>query len=204
MQDVADLTATAPPKAEVIFTVSRRALWSARLPALAMAAAALWICFLPSRIEGGESPSTGVVAMFWIGLALALAVALALIWVQWRKVPSAARAGVLQIGPDGVIYAVGPDGHSIPWDRITAIHPVRRVRGSAPIAVWLSGDLSTDMTLSREHVLAAAVHRSPYRPVARPDGLLLPLRLFGRDRADAIIATLQQYQVAARSARPAP
>ena len=142
--------------------------------------------------------------MFWGGFALALAVALAMAWALWRRVPSGARTGRLSIGPDGVNYAVGPDRHRMAWDRITAIHPVRRVRGSAPIAVWLSGDLSKDMTLSREHVLAAAAHRSPYRPVVRRDGLLLPLGLFGRDRTDALIAALNQHHAAAQPARPAP
>jgi hypothetical protein len=175
------------------FRVSQRALWLARLPALAMAASAIWLVFIPGRIEGNGSTSATVLAMFYGGWVTALTVAMTLAWAGWRRIPRKAASGTLEVGPDGVEYRVGLDRFRIPWDHITAIHPVRQTAGKPPIAFWLPKDRPTGLTRSQEFALYRTLHRSPYRPVERPDGMLLPLRLFGTAGARQIIDTLRRH-----------
>lgn len=182
------------------FRVSQRALWLARLPALVMAASVIWLVFIPAQIEGTGSTSATVRAMFYGGWVTALTVAMTLAWAGWRRIPPKAASGALLVGPGGVDYRVGLDAFRIPWDRITAIHPVRQTAEKPPIAFWLPKDRPTALTRSQEFALYRILHRNPYRPVERPDGVLLPLRLFGTDKgtADRILAVLSRYHDVAK------
>jgi hypothetical protein len=162
-----------------------------------MAASAIWLLSIAVRIKG--STSATVSAMFYGGLVAALAVALTLAWAGWRRIPPQAAFGALQVGPDGVGYSVGPDTVRIPWNRIAAIHPVRQMAGKPPVAIWLPIEGTTTLTGSQEFALYRMLHGNPYRPVERPDGVLLPLRLFAgrKGNTDVIVEVLRKHHATA-------
>lgn len=114
-------------------------------------------------------------------------------WLSWRRVPWGSTGGQLRIGADGVEFKVGPDHLYRDWASIGAIHQIR-VGNTIP-AVWLRahGDSAPDQTRKRE--LGRALIKGGYRPVVRPDGLLLPLDGFEstfEPILENIIKTLQR------------
>ncbi|OYU18634.1 MAG: hypothetical protein CFE34_09505 [Rhodobacteraceae bacterium PARR1] len=96
-----------------------------------------------------------------------------LAWLSWRRVPWGSTGGQLRIGADGVEFKRGPDHLHRDWASIGAIHQMR-VGNNIP-AVWLAtnGDPVPDQTFKRE--MGRALAKGGFRPVVRPDGLLLPL-----------------------------
>lgn len=116
-----------------------------------------------------------------------------LAWSNWRRVPWGASGGVMRIGARGIDYCVGPDRIQRDWTHIAAVRPVSMARHTDLLAVWLptGGDGST--IASTEEELRKILHKAAYRPVARPDGLLLPVELFGTAGARKIFDTLRSH-----------
>jgi hypothetical protein len=116
-----------------------------------------------------------------------------LAWVTWRRVPWGATGGLMRIGASGVEYRVGPDRIRTDWTRIDAVRPVPMARHTDLLAVWLPVRADTETVAPTDAELRKVLHGAAYRPVQRPDGLLLPVELFGTAGAAQILATLRGH-----------
>jgi hypothetical protein len=135
--------------------------------------------------------------VFWAALPLVIGIPAVFAWLAWRNAPLGADKGRLQIGPDGVEYLVGADRIHRGWAQVSAIHPVRRPGWTTPTAIWLPVGPSAPPDRLGERDLWLAMFKAVYRPVLRPDGLLLPIGIFGQGAAKAITETLRMHLEAA-------
>ena len=145
-------------------------------------------------------PPDSIDHIFWPMIGVSVAVLLAFIWFRWNRIPPGAKGGALRIGPDGIDYRVGPDHIRLDWSQIAAVYPVTRPSDTRVRAMWLPRDDAAPPNSSRRTLLEIAHVRSPYRPVERPDGVLLPLGLFGTQRAkgEEILGVVQRHHAEAR------
>ena len=125
---------------------------------------------------------------------------MAFVWFRWKRIPRGAPGGTLHVGPDGVEYRVGPDRLSLDWEMIAAVYPITRPSQTQTRAVWLPREDPARPNSSRMTLLEIAHVKSPYCPVERPDGVLLPLTLFGTNnkKTEEIMDALHHHHAAAR------
>ena len=129
-----------------------------------------------------------------------VAVLVAFIWFRWKRIPLGAEGGTFRIGPEGIEYRVGPDHIRLDWSQVAGVFAIR-LHSKPPVrAIWLPCEDPALPNASRMTLLEIAHVKSPYRPVERPDGVLLPLPLFGLDKATSgeIMDVLQRQHAAAR------
>lgn len=134
---------------------------------------------------GGRPPADSIDHIVWPMLAVGLAAPAAFVWFRWKRIPPGAAGGTLHIGRDGIAYQVGPDHVCLDWSQIAGVFAIGRPGKAAVRAVWLPREDSGPPNSSRKSLLEIAHVKRPYRPVERPDGVLLPLTLFGTDKATA-------------------
>ena len=149
---------------------------------------------------GGPPPPESIDQIVWPILAVGVAAPAAFVWFRWKRIPPGAPGGTLQISPDGIAYQVGPDHVRLAWSQVAGVYPVTMPSKTRISAVWLPKEDPAVPSSSRITLLEIAHAKSPYRPVERPDGVLLPLTLFGTDKEKptAIIDTLRHHHPAAR------
>lgn len=145
-------------------------------------------------------PPDSIAHMVWPMLAVGVAAPMAFIWSRWKRIPPDASGGTLRVGPEGIEYRVGPDRVHLDWSQVAGVFAIRRHSQPRVCAIWLPREDPSPPNSSRMTLLEIANAKSPYRPVERPDGVLLPLQLFGLDKATQgkIVDVLQRQHAAAR------
>jgi hypothetical protein len=186
------------PDQVAVFPVPRSVVLIRRLSEIALGASGL-VMIAAVYPWGGPPPPDSIDHIVWPALAVGVAAPAAFVWSRWHRIPPRAAGGALRIGPEGVDYRVGPDHVRLGWSQIAGIHPVTRPSKEQILAVWLPRDDPDPPNSSRRTLLEIAHLKSPYRPVSRKDGVVLPLRLFGhhKDVADGIVQVLQRQHAGA-------
>lgn len=163
---------------EKSFHVSRFVVLFYRGRAVLFVAAGVYLVWL---VTAGGQVLFDIHRMPWSYIILTPFVTFAptfLAWITWRRVPWGASGGLIRIGVASFVYSVGPDHIRRNWSDIAAVHPVSMPRHTDLLAVWLPVRRDTGMVVPSEADLRRILHKGAYRPVVRPDGLLLPIELF--------------------------
>jgi hypothetical protein len=194
------------PEGQVaVFPVPLRVVLVKRMSEIALGAYGLVVIavFFP---WGGPPPPDSIDHIVWPILAVGVAAPAAFVWFRWKRIPPGATGGTLRIGPDGVDYRVGPDHVRLDWSQIASVYPITRPPKGRILAVWLPRDDPAPPNASRRTLLEIAHLKSPYRPVAREDGLLLPLRLFGlhKETSGEVVDVLRRQHAIATAPAPTP
>lgn len=134
---------------------------------------------------GGPPPPDSIDHIVWPMLVVGILAPAAFVWFRWNRIPPSAPGGMLRIGRGGIVYQVGPDHVHLDWSQIAGVFAIGRPGKLGVGAVWLPREDRAPPNSSRKTLLEIAHVKSPYRPVERPDGVLLPLTLFGTDKATA-------------------
>jgi hypothetical protein len=124
----------------------------------------------------------------------------------WFLVAHGARGGTLRISPEGLYYRVGAEDLRLAWQHLAGVHPIKRSNPGTATALWLpredAGPPETSGALHK--VLRRATDRRPCRLLERPDGILLPIGLFGGAKTvQRIIAAVERHRAAAGPGRAA-
>ncbi|NBE07357.1 hypothetical protein [Paragemmobacter ruber] len=172
-----------------VFSVPRRVVVIKRGTGIALGAYGLVMIalFYPWH---DPLPPESIAHIVWPMLAVSIAALLAFVWRQWKRIPPGAPGGTLQIGPSGIDYRVGPDQVHLGWSQIAGVTPIAKPSRRQVSAIWLPNEDPAPPSSSRMTLLQIAHAKSPYRPVERPDGVLLPIGLFGQAAAGAIVHAL--------------
>lgn len=189
--DIPDVTFTVPTHVVMIKRGSEISLGAYGLVTIAV--------FFP---WGGPPPPDSIDHIVWPVLAVGVLAPAAFVWFRWNRIPKGAPGGTLRIGSDGIVYQVGPDHVRLDWSQVAGVFAIGRPGKPGVYAVWLPREDRAPPNSSRTSLLEIAHVKSPYRPVERPDGVLLPLTLFGTDKAtpDTITNVLSRGHVRAVAA----
>lgn len=192
-----DASSTDPQVA--VFSVPQRVVLIRRGSEIALGAYALVMIalFFPWT---DPLPPDSIDHIVWPILAVAVAVPAAFVWFRWKRIPRGAPGGRLQIGPDGIAYQVGPDHVGLSWPQVAGVYPITMPSKPQVGAIWLPNEDPAAPGSSRMTLLEIAHAKSPYRPVLRSDGVLLPVTLFATDREKVaeIIDAMRYHHAEAR------
>lgn len=182
-----------------VFSVTSRVVFMKRAAEIGLGVSGLVMIavFFP---WGGPPPPDSIDHIVWPMLAVGVAAPAAFVWSRWKRIPAGASGGRLQIGPDGIAYQVGPDHVRLGWSQVAGVYPITTPSKTQVGAIWLPTEDPAIPNTSRMTLLEIAHVKSPYRPVERPDGVLLPLRLFGADkeRAAEIVDAFRHHHAEAQ------
>lgn len=154
----------------------------------------------------GPPPPDSIAHIVWPVLAVGVAAPAAFVWFRWKRIPPGAPGGTLHVGPEGIEYRIGPDYVRLDWSQIAGVYPITRPPKGRILAVWLPHDDPDPPNSSRRTLLEIAHMKSPYRPVARQDGVLLPLGLFGlqNEKSGEIVDVLRRQHAMATAPAAIP
>ncbi len=177
----------------IVFKVDKKALIRVRFGAFVLIGAGFLLLLPISKyfLNYGTQASFETHAWFFGRTAFVYFVLLSLIVTQWLRVPVNAADGRFVISQDGVLWRIGDDERRIAWSDIQIITPLTYEGGRYPAAIWLGNDDDAQLSRARTENIRRVVYQDPVRVLDFPNGLAVPMALFGSKQVYDILRTIR-------------
>jgi hypothetical protein len=119
-------------------------------------------------------------------------------WLAWRKAPREVPTAGLTVSDVSVTADFGRGPRTVPLDRIGSVIPVRFREHQKPAAILLAPPSITELGRRDRNRVLAKAKEGGARLHAFKGSTILPLRYFGEDQADLIVAAIERRRTGLR------
>ncbi|MCU0800483.1 MAG: hypothetical protein MUD11_01695 [Rhodobacteraceae bacterium] len=182
------------------FVVKRGPLAASWIGPLCFVGIAVYVAYLITQFDGdlGPNPTMLFRAGFYGFISLGIIVPLFMAYSLKRRLPADVASGTLTVDAGGLLFDMGTGPTRIAWSRIAAVHPVSHRAGKPPGALFLPSHVRGPLPQPQAEAALRKFGGRWATVMPHPDGVILPIVLFGLDEAANIEAAFKARVISQR------